>query len=404
VPGALDGYRIIDITTIVLGPYGTQLLGDMGADIIKVEAPPGGDIFRHAGRGRSPGMSGPFLNMNRNKRSICLDLKQESARDALRRLIEGADALVHNMRTKAIEKLGFGYEAVRAIRPDIVYCACGGFSESGPYAGKPAYDDLIQALSGITDLAKTPEAGEPRFAPTVLVDKLTGLMMSQAVTAAMLHRERTGEGQYVEVPMFETMVSFLMAEHIYGHAFEPPLGPLGYSRLTTPNRKPNRSKDGWIAVLPYTDKQWLSFFELSGHSDLKADPRFADAAGRAENVHELYGILAGILLEKTSAEWLALCDEAEIPAAPILALEDVMSDPHLQAVGMFQHLHHPTEGDTVITRPPVGFSASPAEIRRQAPRLGEQGAEILAEAGFAEEEVAGLRASGALYEAGTDKN
>ncbi|HZD25961.1 MAG TPA: CoA transferase, partial [Alphaproteobacteria bacterium] len=235
--GPLSGYRVIDITTIVLGPYGAQLLGDLGADVIKVEAPPGGDIFRHAGRGRHPGMGGPFLNMNRNKRGICLDLKQESAKDALRRLIASADVLVHNMRPQAIERLGFGYQAVAEIRPDIVYCGCYGYSAEGPYADKPAYDDLIQAASGIADLFKV-VAGEPRYAPTVLVDKLTGLMMSQAVTAALLHRERTGEGQFVEVPMFETLVSFLLLEHLNGHGYVPPIGPMGYQRVTTASRRP----------------------------------------------------------------------------------------------------------------------------------------------------------------------
>lgn len=382
MPGPLNGYRILDITTIVLGPYGTQILGDMGADIIKVEAPPGGDIFRHAGEGRNSGMSGPFLNMNRNKRSICLDLKKGMGREALTKLIKSADVLVHNMRTKAIKVLGFDYDKVKLIKPEIIYCACGGFSENGPYAGKPAYDDLIQALSGLCDLSKDASNGEPRFAPTVLVDKLTGLTMSQAITSGLLHRERTGQGQFIEVPMFETMVSFLMAEHIFGHAFSPPEGPLGYSRLTTPNRKPNRSKNGWITVLPYTDKQWRDFFELSGNSTFNHDSRFETPFDRAKNVHDLYGLLSEILKKRTTEEWLTICEKAEIPAAPVLTLADLFIDPHLQAVGMFEKHTHPTEGDTVITKPPVEFSMSPSTIRRQAPRLGEQSEEILIEVGY----------------------
>jgi len=397
--GPLTGYRVVDITTIVLGPYGAQLLGDLGADVIKVEAPPGGDIFRHAGEGRHPGMGGSFLNMNRNKRSLCLDLKQAAAKEVLTRLIGTADVLVHNMRPQAIERLGFGYENVAAIRPDIVYCGCYGFSADGPYADKPAYDDLIQAAAGVADLNRDAD-GEPRYAPTVLVDKLTGLMMSQAVLAALLHRERTGEGQFVEVPMFETMVSFLMVEHLFGHALVPPTGPLGYSRLTTPNRRPQRSQDGFVAVLPYTDKQWASFFELADRPDLKEDARFATPASRTAHVHELYEVLAGLVAQKTTAEWMALCDEAQIPAMPVMSLEDVFADPHLAAVGLFQRQQHPSEGETVLTRPPVGFSASPADIRLPAPRLGEHNADILEELGYGDNAVRDMAASGAIFAPG----
>ena len=395
VKGALDGYRVVDITTILLGPYGTQLLGDAGADVIKVEAPPTGDSTRYLGAARHAGMSGPFLNMNRNKRSIALDLKQAGGKRALRRLIETADVLVHNMRPKAIARLGFAYDDVKAIKPDIVYCGCYGFSQRGPYADKPAYDDLIQACSGLADLFRN-VANEPNYAPTVMVDKLTGLMMSQAVTTALLHRERTGEGQYVEVPMYETMVSFLMVEHIYEHAFEPPLGPLGYRRLTTPLRRPHRSKDAYLAVLPYTEKQWLGFFEIAGRPELKDDPRFADHATRTEHVHEIYAILAGALTEKTTAEWMALCEQVEIPAMPVASLDDVFNDPHLAEVGLFHQQHHPSEGAVVITEPPVDYSRSPASIRRPAPRLGQHGAELLAELGYGETEIEDLRASGAL--------
>jgi len=400
VPGALDGYRVIDITTILLGPYGTQLLGDAGAEVIKVEAPPRGDPTRYLGGARHDGMGGPFMNMNRNKRSICLDLKQDSAKAALRDLIAGADVLVHNMRSKAIARLGFSYDDVKAIKPDIVYCGCYGYSQDGPYADKPAYDDLIQAASGLADLF-TASGENPRYAPSVIVDKLTGLMMSQAVTTALLHRERTGEGQFVEVPMFETMVSFLMVEHIYEHAFEPPLGPLGYKRMTTPNRRPYRTKDGWAGVLPYSDKQWASFFTIAGRPDLADDPRFADIGTRNEHVHELYALLADLLAEKTTDEWMRLCEQAEIPAMPVMSLDQVYNDPHMAAVGMFQPIDHPHEGKTVVTRPPVTFSASPASIRRPAPRLGEHGAEILREIGMGDNAIADMTASGALRIADT---
>lgn len=397
MPGPLDGIRVIDITQILLGPYGTQLLGDMGADVIKVEAPPRGDSTRHLGNKRSDGMGGPFLNMNRNKRSICLDLKQERAKQALRTLIETADVLVHNMRPQAIARLGFAYEDVAAIKPDIIYCGCYGFSQDGPYADRPAYDDLIQAASGLVDIFRS-TAGKPLFAPTVMADKTTGLMMSQAIALALLHRERTGEGQFVEVPMFETMVSFLMVEHIYEHAFDPPLGPLGYARVMTPHRRPNRSKDGYVCVLPYTDKQWESFFRIAGRPELKDDPRFANLTTRNDHIQEIYALMSEIIAEKTTDEWVSQCYEAQIPVSPVLSLEEVFDNEHAKAVGLFEKHQHPSEGDIVITRPPVKMTKSPASIRRQAPRLGEHGAEILRELGFDDTEVASLKASGALFE------
>ena len=399
--GALDGYRIIDITSILLGPYGTQLLGDAGADVIKVEAPPKGDSTRYLGQAHSPGMGGPFLNMNRNKRSIALDLKQDSAREALVKLIETADVLVHNMRPQAMDRLGFSYDAVRAIKPDIIYCGCYGFSQQGRYKDKPAYDDLIQACSGLAGLFEAVE-GEPKFAPTVMVDKLTGLMMSQAVTTALLHRERTGMGQFVEVPMFETMVSFLMVEHIYEHGFEPPLGPLGYKRLTTPLRRPHRTRDGYMAVLPYSDKQWREFFRIADRPELADDPRFTDHTTLNEHVHEIYGLLAEAIAEKTTEQWLALCEAAQIPAMPVLSLDQVFADPHLDDVGMFEQHDHPTEGRVVLTKPPVGYSESPGAIRRQAPRLGQHGAEVLAELGYDKAAIKAMRNSGAL--AGEGRN
>jgi crotonobetainyl-CoA:carnitine CoA-transferase CaiB-like acyl-CoA transferase len=395
VPGALDGYRIIDITSILLGPYASQLLGDMGADVIKVEAPPKGDPTRYLGEGNSPGMSGMFLNVNRNKRSIVLDLKQQGAKAALRELIAGADVLIHNMRARAIAGLGFAYDDVVKIKPDIIYCGAYGYSQAGPKKDLPAYDDLIQAASGLSDLFE-PTTGEPRYAPTALADKLAGLTMANAVTTALLHRERSGEGQFVEVPMYETMAAFLTVEHLYQHAFRPPKGPLGYLRIMTPLRRPNKAKDGYVAVLPYTDKQWWAFLEAAGYPELKQDPRFKDHTSRNENVHEIYDILSQMIATKSVAYWVALCEKAQIPVSPVVSLEDVINDPHIKDFGLFEDHEHPSEGPVTLTGMPVTFSKSPGSIRTMAPRFGENGVEVLREAGLDDDAIAALLQSDAL--------
>ena len=393
--GALAGIRIIDITTIFLGPYATQMLGDMGADVIKIEAPPKGDSTRWLGRARNPGMSGPFLNLNRNKRSLALDLKQDAAGGVLARLVATADVLVHNMRSAAMMRLGFGYDAVAAIKPDIVYCAAQGYGASGPYRDRPAYDDALQVESGFAKLFES-TAGEPLLAPTIMVDKMVGVMAAQAIALALFHRERTGQGQLVEVPMFETLASFLMVEHIYEHAFDPPLGPAGYKRVITPARKPYRTKDGHACILPYTDRQWRSFFAMAGRPELADDPRFADYQTRNEHVETLYGLIAEVAPERTTAEWLALCAEAEIPVAPANEIGDLFDDEHLRAVGFFERHDHPSEGATVLTRPPIDMSKSPPSIRRAAPRFGQHGGEILGELGYDDDQIAAMRASSAL--------
>ena len=291
MPGPLDGIRVIDVTTVLLGPYGTQILGDMGADVIKVEAPPTGDIARNMGTVRRPGMGGIFLNANRNKRSVALDLKHDSAKEVLRRLVATADVFVHNMRPQAIERLGFDYPAVAAIKPDIVYVGAYGFGQAGPYRAKPAYDDAIQAASGLASLFAMRD-GTPQYVPAAIADKLVGVTLSQAVALALLHRERTGQGQFVEVPMFEVLVSFNMVEHINGAAFEPPIGQLGYQRVTTSARRPFPTKDGYVCILPYSDKQWLSFFTAVGRPELMETPGFATYSARVHTVDDLYGFVA----------------------------------------------------------------------------------------------------------------
>ena len=392
--GPLAGITVIDLTAVVLGPLTTQILGDLGADIIKVE-PPEGDIMRAGGAARHPGMGSIYLALNRNKRSVALDLKQPEGAAVLRRLIARADVVIHNMRAAAIARLGFDYAAVQAINPKIVYCAAYGFSERGPYRDYPAYDDLIQARAGIAALAEA-HAPAPIFAPTLIADKTVGLTAVYAVLAALFHRERSGQGQAIEVPMFETMVAFTLAEHLGGLTFEPPLGSAGYARLLAPDRRPHRTTDGHVAILPYTTRHWRDFFALAGRPELGSDPRIADPATRNRHVGELYALLAELVATKPTGFWLDGCRAADIPAAPVNPLAALPDDPHLAAVGLFAHTEHPSEGAIRELRPPVGFSATPTALRRPAPRLGADTAAVLREHGYDDAAIAALAALGAI--------
>ncbi|WP_269332595.1 CaiB/BaiF CoA transferase family protein [Futiania mangrovi] len=393
--GPLAGIRVVDLTSVVLGPYATQTLGDMGADVIKVEAPEG-DVLRGIAPLRSPGMGAVFMNANRNKRSVALDLKQKAARAALLRLVAGADVFVHSMRPRAIARLGLAWEDLKAVNPRLVYCSAWGFGQGGPYEDKPAYDDVIQAMSGVADLAARQRAdGEPRYAPTILADKTAGLTVTWAIAMALFHRERTGEGQEVEVPMFETLTSFVLLEHMAGAVFDPPGGPMGYDRVLAPHRRPYATADGHITVMPYTTKQWQRFFVAAGRPEMADDVRVTDAGARSRAIAELYGMIADAMPARPTAEWLATFEEADIPAMPVNRLEDLPEDPHLKATGFFQRLDHPTEGPLVTTAIPVRFKASPGAIRRGAPRLGAHTREVLAEAGLSSGEIDALLATGA---------
>jgi crotonobetainyl-CoA:carnitine CoA-transferase CaiB-like acyl-CoA transferase len=391
--GPLDGIRVIDLTTVMLGPFSTQILGEMGADVIKIE-PPGGDIGRWTGVGKNPGMSAAYMMKGRNKRSVVLDLKLALAREALRRLVVTADVFVHNIRPKAADRLGIGYDDVRAWREDIVYAAATGFGEAGPYADRPAYDDLIQGASGLAALFGA-VTETPRYGPSVLADKTTGLYLTYAITMALFHRERTGEGQKVHVPMYESFVSFIMNEHMQGRSYEPPEGPAGYGRMLTPHRRPYPTADGHICVLPYNDKHWARFFDLAGRPELASDPRFADQPTRSANIDALYEIVAEVMRGRTSAQWLEELEAADIPVMPMNSPEDLFDCPHLDAVGMFPLVDHPSEGRVRHIKVPVEFSKTPGGYYRHPEALGQSTATILAEVGYSAEEVAELQASGA---------
>lgn len=379
MPGPLTGVRVIDMTSVVMGPYATQILGDMGADVIKVE-PPGGDVCRHLTPFRNRGMSASFLNLNRNKRSVALDLKRDDERQVLLDLVAGADVFVTTVRPQAMRRLGLDYESLRELNPRLIYCGAYGFSEEGPYAGRPAFDDVIQAMCGMASLQGENDPNGPRYVNTIFVDKTIGCVVAYAVAMALYERERSGRGQAIEVPMFETMVSFTLIEHLAGETFCPASESMGYERVLSKHRKPYRTKDGYIGLLPYTAEQWTRFFEAAGKPEMAADPRVTDPALRSRKIDELYGLLADIVAERTTAEWVELLQAADLPMTPVLSPEDLLDDKHLQALGFFQREEHPSEGEVRTIGIPVRFSRTPGDIRRLAPRLNEHREEILSEA------------------------
>jgi len=381
----LEGIRIADLTTVIFGPYCTQILADLGASVVKVE-PAVGDAFRLVGQPPVTAKMGPgHLRLNRGKRSVVWDLKSPAGRLALNKLIESSDVFIHNIRSEAVARMGMTYEVVKAIKPDIVYVHCSGFNSSGPYSSLPAYDDIIQAGAGITSLLPHVDGNPaPRYFPMAMADKVSGLHAAYAVLAALLHRERTGEGQKVEVPMLESVASFTLLEHLSNKTFIPPTGTSLYKRRVDPGRQPFRTKDGYISIAPYLEYRWVRLFAAAGRGDIvEAQNLNATGLGLAKHEDILLQALRTITPDKTTAEWLALCKDAEVPAMRANTVDELLEDPHMNAVGMFKRRIHPTEGEYIEVQPPVKFSARPFPEPSHAPQIGENTAEVLRELGMA---------------------
>jgi crotonobetainyl-CoA:carnitine CoA-transferase CaiB-like acyl-CoA transferase len=388
--GPLSGIRVIDITTVVLGPFCTQTLGDMGAEIIKVETTQG-DSTRLIGPSRTPGMGSYFANLNRNKRSLALDLKKPAARQAILRLVETADVVVHNMRIGAAQRLGLDYATLSARNPKLVYACASGFRKGSSMQEFPAYDDLIQGVSGTASLNAGPD-GAPRYFPTVMVDKLTGAQLASMIGMALFHRERTGQGQEVHLPMMETILSFMLVEHLWHGTLGEPEKGLGYPRMLTPHRRPYPTKDGYISVIAHSDEQWGKLFEAMGVPELIQDPRFNSVSARSKNIDAVYATLTDGMTRRTTEEWLAELRPADIPCGKANNLDDLFTDPYLAETGYFEAHQHPTEGDVVIPAIPARFSKSPPNIHRPWPTLGQHSREILAEVGYTEAETEAILA------------
>jgi crotonobetainyl-CoA:carnitine CoA-transferase CaiB-like acyl-CoA transferase len=393
--GPLAGIKVLDLTSVVMGPFATQILAALGADVIKIESPEG-DNMRHVGPMNHEGMGHIFLHANQGKRSVVLDLKQPAAREAVKKLIGGCDVLISNIRPGALARLGLDYESVRARNPRLIHVSCCGFGQDGPYAARSAYDDLIQGAAGLPWLMTRYGAETPCYAPVTLADRVTGLHAVYAVTTALYERERSGTGQAVVVPMFESMAQFVLGDHLGGLSFDPSNGAPGYARLLTVHRRPYETKDGHLCVLIYNDKQWKAFFAAIGQSErFERDPRFSSHTNRAQHIDEIYAQVAELMRTRTTREWRELLDAVDIPNMPMNSPLDLLDDPHLNAVGFIKRVDHPTEGSLRTPGNPTVWSRSVCPEPSPAPRLGEHSISVLEELGYSAAEISALEAAGA---------
>lgn len=397
--GPLAGVKVLDLTSVVMGPFATQILASLGAEVTKIESPEG-DNMRHVGPMRNPGMGHIFLHANQGKQSVVLDLKHAQAQEAALRLAERSDVLISNVRPQALARLGLDYDSVRLRSPRIIHVSCCGFDQQGPYAARPAYDDLIQGAAGLPWLMQQYGAEAPCYAPVTLADRVTGLHAVYAVTAALYARERTGQGQSIVVPMFEAMTQFVFGDHLAGLGFEPSIGSAGYARLLTAHRRPYRTQDGHLCVLIYNDKHWRSFFKAVGDTGrLGDDPRFATHSARAANIDAVYAEVGRILAQRTTAQWRELLDAADVPNMPMNSPQDLLADPHHVATGFIRSVDHPTEGRLRTPGVPTRWSGTqPDADASPAPGLGEHSRSVLHELGYSDEEVAHMFATGACAE------
>ncbi|MCH8256307.1 MAG: CoA transferase [Proteobacteria bacterium] len=393
MPGPLDGYRIIDLTTVISGPFATMLLADQGADVIKVEPVLAPDMARGAGYGDQQ-FSAIFLNNNRNKKAISLDLKSSEGLEILLKLAATADVFIQNFRPGVVERLGADEKAVRKIAPSIIYTSISGFGETGPWSHKPVYDPIVQAISGLTTIQAGSDEARPRLVRTILPDKLTGMATAQAISSALVWRERTGEGQHVRISMLDTMVSFLWASDMGGQTF---VGKeVSTQRSATFIDLIYETSTDYISVSTMTNKQWLALCDAMEHPEWKQDERFTNAALRDLNADERLQMVQEVLLEKPAAKWLKILDEAGVPCAPVLKRKDMIHHPQVVASEVILETDHPIAGRLRQTRPAARFSKTQLEIRRGAPMHGEHTEEILIEIGIAREELPGLRERGVI--------
>lgn len=396
--GPLTGVRVIDVTSVFMGPSATQMLGDLGADVVKIESP-GGDVVRGIGPQGAQKMGPLFLALNRNKRSVVLDLKSADGREALLQLVRGADVLAYNVRPQAMERLGLGYDALAAVNPRLIYAGMFGFSQRGRYAAHAAFDDLIQAACALPQAMALASGDIPRYLPITIADRSVGLYAFGVISAALYGRERSGRGQRVDVPMFESMVPQVLGDHLYGQTFLPAQGNFGYPRLLSPERRPYRTRDGHVCCLIYTDAQWQSFLRAIGQPTLFAtDPRLADIATRTRHITALYAMVSDEIARRSTAELQALLADADIPVFPMHTFDSLLDDPHLDDIGFFGVMEHPDVGPIRQMAVPSEWSGTPPGPARAPPRLGQHSREVLREAGYTDARIDMLVATGAVCE------